>query len=759
MESGILKVHYTHLALPADVISPDENFQVYLSADATPNLPDPLAHALFTMRLAVELGIKLPSDADPHQLPYADETDNLVFDAPLTSLVCGRRIRLLRGWKQFGSCVKGFNALGLLAEHAQLELRKLETLAPKDLEAARLAYLASRRRDGAAVFPANELATLSAEQLGSVELLHVALWRAYARRTVVCSTSSNMGISLHEALRYMQRRTVRLGGKGFTILNDDEGELIIWAPDEQADFMNPEKTAKLRELEADKPRLTVLHTYINRKQRDPGALKDALNAGGYFFPTNPQSREELQNLLSISLGDIARERNIPFEELLVDPNVRVALESLGARIVGDRVAVRGGVTGGLLGLAVPYLIMLEETLRRGDATASSTWNQASIGAALAAIVLCDATLREGPGSSPAWERIGASFPTLAAFLERKRLGRDFATRIHGLFDIANLQSLAQLFGVVVTKHLSGRGTAFVGLGSSSYANGNSCFDVLRASAAGGGAFRGRDGLHPATHTLNPIAQALVYAEDFARAAFAPGFDALSEEEKVARLRRHAIKPEPAGAAAVAGYLLTRLDAGTLTYLEIAYALRLAGFDQERFLEFANFGRDEQSRNRFIQEASEEGEYMESLARSLLVALGRDVAELSALSRAERARSRLAYRWTAPDEDAFEAFSPVVNLYMTGDNCAQPSAGLVTAQLRAFQSHRALLREELDADRARSRRQGFDMLTAAKAVYTGSSGLLTTMQRGLDAVMTSRVKPAVNRAILNGDSAPKSERRS
>lgn len=758
MESGILKVHYTHLASPAGASAPDENFQVYLSADATPNLPDPLSHALFTMRLAVELGIKLPADADPHQLPYADETDNLVFDAPLTSLVCGRRIRLLRGWKQFGSCVKGFNALGLLAEHAQLELRKLQALSPKELEAARLAYLASRRRDGAPVFPANDLATLSAEQLGSVELLHVSLWRAYARRTVVCSTSSNMGISLHEALRYMQRKAVRLGGREFTILNVDEGELIIWAPDEQADFMNPEKTAKLRELEADKPRLTVLHTYINRKQRDPGALKDALNAGGYFFPTNPQSREELQNLLSISLGDIARERNIPFEELLVDPNVQVALESLGARIVGDRVAVRGGVTGGLLGLAVPYLIMLEETLRRGDATASSTWNQASIGAALAAIVLCDTTLREGPESSPAWNEIGASFPALAAFLGRGRLGKDFATRIHGLFDIANLQSLAQLFGVVVTKHLSGRGTAFVGLGSSSYANGNSCFDVLRASAAGDGAFRGRDGLHPATHTLNPIAQALVYAEDFARAAFAPGFDALSEEDKVARLRRHAIKPEPAGAAAVAGYLLTRLDAGTLTFLEIAYALRLAGFDQERFLEFANFGRDEQSRNRFIQEASEEGEYMESLARSLLDALGREAAELSASARAERARSRLAYRWTAPDEDSFEAFSPVVNLYMTGDNCAQPSAGLVTAQLRAFQSHRALLREELDGDRDRSRCQGFDVLTAAKAVYTGSTGLLAGMQRGLDAVMNAKVKPAVNRAILNGDSAPKSERR-
>lgn len=752
MESGVLKVHYTHLARPAGVAAADENFQVYLAPEPVPNLPDPLAHALFTMRLAVELGVKPPADAAPGQRPYAEEHDNLVFDAPLSSLVCGRRVRLLRGWKQFGSCVKGFNALGLLAEHAFLELGRLESLPPKELESARLAFLASRRRGGAAVFPPDALATLGADQLASVDLLHVALWRAYAKRTVVCSTSSNMGISLHEALRYMQARVMRLAGREYSILNRDEGALIIWAPDEQADFMNPEKTAKLREIEAETPKLTSLHTYINRKQRDPGALKDALNAGGYFFPTNPQSREEMQNLLSISLADIARERNLPFEELLVDPNVKAALDSLGARIVGDRVAVRCGVSGGLLGLSVPYLIMLEETLRRGDAAAASTWNQASIGAALAAIALCDATLRRGPSASSAWSRLGEFFPRLAAFLERGRLGRDFPTRIHGLFDIANLQSLAQLFGVVVTRHLSGRGTAFVGLGSSSYANGNSCFDILRESAAGDGAFRGRDGLHPATHTLNPVAQALVYAEDFARVALAPDFAALPPEERLARLRRHAIKPEPAGAAAVAGYLLTRLDGGTLTVLEIAYALRLAGFDQERFLEFCNYGRDEQSRNRFVQEASEEGEYMESLARSMMDALAHPAEELREAARAERARSRVAYRWSAPDEDAFENFAPVVYLYMTGDNCAQPSENLVTAQLRDFERNRALLAEELELDGARDGRHGFDVLTAAKAVYAGSSGLLASMQRGLDAVMTETVKPAVNRAVLSDEPA-------
>jgi hypothetical protein len=92
----------------------------------------------------------------------------------------------------------------------------------------------------------------------------------------------------------MQKKPVTLAGKNFTALNDDEGWLIIWCPDEQADFMNAEKTEHLRSLETEQPPLTVLHTYINRKQRDPGALKDALDSGGYFFPTNPQSSDELQ---------------------------------------------------------------------------------------------------------------------------------------------------------------------------------------------------------------------------------------------------------------------------------------------------------------------------------------------------------------------------------------------------------------------------------------------------------------------------------
>jgi hypothetical protein len=110
---------------------------------------------------------------------------------------------------------------------------------------------------------------------------------------------------------------------------------------------NAEKTEHLRSLETEQPPLTVLHTYINRKQRDPGALKDALDSGGYFFPTNPQSSDELQNLLANSLGDVARERRCTTAQLLADEKVSYTLRSLGCSIEGSRIVVRGGVEGGL----------------------------------------------------------------------------------------------------------------------------------------------------------------------------------------------------------------------------------------------------------------------------------------------------------------------------------------------------------------------------------------------------------------------------
>lgn len=590
-----------------------------LSEKPEPHL-DVLSHTQATLRLAVFLGI--PKD------------EPLVFDAPLLSRLCGRRMFFLRGWKRYASCVKGFNALGLLAEHAGREEQKFSRLPQDALRSLRREYLAARR-----VFSKRELAALKDSQLAKVDLLSLSLWSAFAGRTIVCATSSNLGICLHQALRDMRLKTLAVAGKCFKLLNEDEGRIVIWCPDERADFMSAEKSALLSSLEAEHPRRTVLRTYINRRQRDPGALKQALACGGCFFPTNPQSRAELKSLLTQALREISGERGMPMERLLKNTRIKATLESLGAVISGGRIILQRSLEAGMLGMALPYQLMIEEARQRGDTRPLCIWNPVSIGAALAALTLCDRALRQPPDGLDGME-----------------------TRIHGVFDSANLQSLAQLFGVVAARHTSGRQTAYVGLGSSSYANGNLCFEILSESASSRGAFRGRGHLHPATHAINPIAQALIFAEELFRAARGE--------------RSSARKPEPAGAAALAGYLLARLDGGTLSFVEISYALRCGGFTKATFLEFAGFGTHEEAARRYIEEAREEGASMESLARGVLSALDWDWKRLRLAARNERVASSRAYAGGGLDDSVFEEQDPAVHIHLTGDYCVQPSPILV-----------------------------------------------------------------------------------
>ena len=138
-----------------------------------------------------------------------------------------------------------------------------------------------------------------------------------------------------------------------------------------------------------------LRTYINRQQKIL-STEDALSTGGYFFPTNPQSPEEVQNLLFVG-KELAFQRGCQINDLLEDPKVNDLLDSLESEIVDNTVIVTRGVEGGIGGLMIPYFIMVEEHLRNNqskDIKLPSTWNQASIGAALAATVIADNILRD-----------------------------------------------------------------------------------------------------------------------------------------------------------------------------------------------------------------------------------------------------------------------------------------------------------------------------------------------------------------------------
>ena len=644
--------------------------------------------ALSAMDLALRLGVPSPSKSGPEDLPYDPQSGTLLFDAPLLTAVLNKKLMYLRGWNEFDSCVKGFNTLGLMADHVLREFNRIRALRLPQQNQLKLEFLKTRTLDEKQVFADKDLEDIKGSEFLELNDRDVAIWHCFANRTIVCSTSSNMGISSHQALRMMQKVKLKFRGKEFCLLNNNEGRLIIWCPDKRADFMNEEKTKYLESLENDLPRITTLRTYINRQQRDPGALKDALLAGGYFFPTNPQSKDEMQNLIFVALNDIAKERGCGLAELFKDENIRWTLGSLDCEIQRDKVVVGSGIESGVSGLMLSYIIMLEQFLQHGLGSAVSVWNQASIGAALAGMVLADKLLREPQNlRDDIRSGLNSFFPSISEFLDTHRLGRDVETRIHGVFDIANLQSLAQLLGTVVEHHLTGRNTAYVGLGSSSYSNGNRCFDILKESMNHNGAFPGREAFHPATHTLNPFAQALIFGEDLYRFLMRHHLSGRLDPKAISEIMGHVKKTEPAGAAALAGYLLARLDMGTLSLFEIAYGLRLMGFSQKLFLEFAGYPPNDQGLRKFLQSAFEEGPRMEHLAQNLLILLEWSPSELEKNMAIEQEQSRARY-WQAPLDDLdFERLNGPTCINLTGDNTGQPCPAFFTALAEASLKNR------------------------------------------------------------------------
>lgn len=684
-----MKLNYIHVDIPE--ISTDflKEGNVVVGSFKEKALNDVIEITLLTMRLALRIGIKPPQyRADKSTLlPYSDDTDNIIFECPVNSLLVNRQMTFMRGWKQFESCIKGFNGLGLMAEQVAMELKRLDSFSVDEINENKRRFLASRQLDGKHVFTSDEIKAISKEELTKIHKIDLAIWNCFASKTIVCSTSSNMGISLHDALRYMQDNEIQAFGKKFRLLNQNEGALVIWCPDENADFMNHEKTAFLKGLEAEMPPLTKLRTYINRIQRDPGALRDALLCGGYFFPTNPQSIDEIQNLLFFALSQMTEERNCKFEDLLKDEKVRETLRCLRCNIEDNKVYVMDGIEGGIAGLALPYLLMLEEVIPNQGLKAIVTWNQASIGAALAAAILADNAVRD-PASlnENVRSEFNSLFPNISQFLDNKKIGKDIQTRIHGIFDLANLQSLAQLLGVVVEKHLSGRGTAYVGLGSSSYSNGNRCYEILKDSMDNDTSFKGKSTFHPATHTINPFAQALIFLEDVFRVYHHPKFKSLNKEEKIEWVKKHTRKPEHAGAAAYAGYLLSRLDTGTLSIIEIAYVLKLMGFSKLHFLEFCNLNLDESGVNKFLQESSEEGPYMGELAKNILLMLDWPLEYIEKKVNIERNYSKLKYKLYPLDDASVDNYNPIINIYLTGDNTFQPNSDFIAHLLTEIEKN-------------------------------------------------------------------------
>lgn len=649
-----------------------------------PDLAVATRGALRALELARTLSISSPAVFSLHTNPYADGKDQLTFPAPLIASLIQTPALFLRGWTLFESCIKGFNALGLMAEHVDREVRHLRDESENYRLADLRSYLSTRRDpNGHAVYDQITLREMeeTGELAGCVDLQELAVWKCFGNRPIVCSTSSNLGISLHDLLVRL-RNEVRTTSTGqHHLFNSDEGRLTIWCPDERADFMNTEKSENLKEIADSSNGTTILRSYIDRRQRDPAALRESLECGGYFFPTNPQSAQELQNLLLIALSSQGEESSDSIRKLIGNQKSRETLRSLGVEAIVEIPALRvtQGIESGIHGMMVPYFLLHEELAQQGDGSRLSVWNQASIGAALAAAVLADQVVENLELLDESdLQAFASAFPALSSGRSLRSdshidTGR---SQIHGVFDLANIQSLAQLLGVVVSRHKSGRSTAYVGLGSASYSNGNRCFEILDTDYQSGGAFGGRDNFHPATHTVNPVAQALIYGEDVNRARNSfrgrqrPKIDLL--EYVSGRVR----KPEPAGAAALAGLLLYLLDREQLSVFELANGLRIAGFTKFLFLEFLNFGDIDEAEAEFLRTSAEEGPFMGQLAADLMNLLEWPVDVLATRSKVQR-ESRES---TSVDSKRHDVLRVSV-IYLTGDNTEQPQLGFLDRVIR------------------------------------------------------------------------------
>ena len=131
---------------------------------------------------------------------------------------------------------------------------------------------------------------------------------------------------------------------------------------------------------------------------------------------------------------------------------------------------------------------------------------------------------------------------------------------------------------------------------------------------------------------------------------------------------------PAGAAALAGVLLKLLDNGNLSVFEIALCLRRLGFDSRRFLVLHFLSLNDDSEEAFIQSASEEGNFMGQFAKDLLTLLDWPIAALIR----HAARQVDARKGMMRDQGALV-------IYLTGDNCDQPSSTLIDDLVTAIQS--------------------------------------------------------------------------
>jgi hypothetical protein len=125
------------------------------------------------------------------------------------------------------------------------------------------------------------------------------------------------------------------------------------------------------------------------------------------------------------------------------------------------------------------------------------------------------------------------------------------------------------------------------------------------------------------------------------------------------------KPEPAGAASLAGFLLHQLDNSFLSTIELGLLLRKLGYTNALLMELAYNEDSEVMRNRWLTIADDEGDFMGNLIKDIFYFLELPTDVLIAMSRTEKKTSirNLKRKKINSKANIF---------YLTGNNTSQPS---------------------------------------------------------------------------------------
>ncbi len=570
-------------------------------------------------------------------------------------------VHVIYGPMEYGGAIKGYSLLGYLEYHAAEMLNYAKT------DEAKLAYAAAHGL------------TATPELLAQIESIHVALWVAFKERAIIAPTSGSFGLAAYQTIEKLRQAevTYQVEGKpvAVSLLSEKEGKARAWIPHESTGTMTREKEIF---IVGEAERLgQEVRSWTSRKTRDHFAMLDALAHGDYFCPTNPKSpaeiaiilREVLENrcgdeAIFSSEEDLARLRKVETRILERNPFMQRAIDSIGAKVEGEKITVTAPTAAGRYGLMLSRLEHLEKLLGENPPVKrDDLYNQPGIGATFAGAVDATEIITELATGKIALsvenqELLAKNFPNLAQAVAVQK-GLPVELKLH-LAPIADNTDLPRVLGMGGPRYETS-GVAVNGLGSRTTKAEGDAVDTIQASQRRNPAILAEDST-PATKAWVVIAQALLY---------------LPELEG-----KHPAFPEEAGAVSLASALKERYlsqQPAALSAVDLVYALKKEGISKEIFERILALNMpDEALRTKYFpdKDFSNPWSYIEAEAA---INQGGDPEFITVLKEAfDLPLAELQARRTPPSKTADHS----ITVYNTGSNGTQHIHQAIARQILA-----------------------------------------------------------------------------